>query len=259
MDRSMKEHDRKAAAEPGKPPRVLIGILGGMGPAATADFLEKLIAATPAKSDQDHLPVTVWSNPRIPNRNDALLVPGSPSPAADLQYGVRQLERQGASFIAIACNTAHHWHAEMQSAVSIPVLHIADIAIAALRDGGHRAGTAVGLMCSDGTLASGYYDHRLEAAGFKVVRPSSDMQKRVMQAVYAVKAGDMKHARDLSLALSHEFVTAGAAVLLLACTELPLALAGDLAQLPPYIDATVSLARACVAAASNVGKEAAAT
>jgi aspartate racemase len=255
-DSEVKEQDRIAV--PGTPPQVLVGILGGMGPAATADFLEKLIAATPAKRDQDHLPVAIWSNPRIPNRNDALLVPGSPSPAADLQFGVRQLEAQGASFIAIPCNTAHHWHAEMQSAVSIPILHIADIAIAALREGGHRPGTSVGLMCSDGTLASGYYDQRLAAAGFKVVRPTEDMQKRVMRAVYAVKSAEMKLARDLSLALCREFVAAGAEVLLLACTELPVALANDLRDLPPHIDATVSLAQACVAKALLIIEQAAA-
>jgi aspartate racemase len=264
-DRDLNKHDHdaieagsKTADIPGKPPRVLVGILGGMGPAATADFLEKLIAATPADRDQDHLPVAIWSNPRIPNRNDALLVPGSPSPVADLQFGVRQLEMLGASFIAIACNTAHHWHAEMQSAVSIPILHIADIAIASLREGGQRPGASVGLMCSDGTLASGYYDNRLEAAGFKVVRSTNDMQKRVMRAVYAVKSGDLKLATDLSLQLSREFVAAGADVLLLACTELPVALAGHLELLPPHIDATVSLARACVAKALKVAGDAAA-
>ena len=143
----------------------------------------------------------------------------------------------------------------MQSAVSIPILHIADIAVAALREAGHAAGTAIGLMCSDGTLASGYYDQRLEAAGFQVIRPTKDMQARMMQAIYAVKVADIEHARDLSLQLSEEFVAAGAAVLLLACTELPVALDGHMERRPPHIDATVSLARACVARALAVATE----
>ncbi|MDQ0391542.1 aspartate/glutamate racemase family protein [Labrys monachus] len=239
----------------GRAPEVLVGVLGGMGPAATLDFLDKLIAATPAERDQDHIPVTVWSNPRIPNRNRALLEPGSPSPGPDLQYGVRQLEAQGASFIAIACNTAHHWHAEMQAAVSIPILHIADIAVAALREAGHLPGTAVGLMCSDGTLASGYYDTRLAEAGFAVIRPTDDMQRRMMTAIYAVKVADLTLAGRLSRELAKEFAAAGAGVLLLACTELPVALANDLCGLPSCIDATLCLARACVARAAALASE----
>jgi aspartate racemase len=240
----------RSAAVPVGAPGVLIGVLGGMGPAATLDFLGKIIAATPAGRDQDHIPVAVWSNPRIADRNKALLVPGSPSPAADLQYGARQLETLGASFLAIACNTAHHWHAEIQRAVAVPVLHIADLAVAALGKAGHPPGTPVGLLCSDGTLASGYYDVRLEKAGFTVVRPTSDMQTRMMAAIHAVKIADLKRAGELSRRLADEFRSAGAAVLLLGCTELPIALGNDTQSLPSCLDATACLAEACVARAT---------
>ena len=224
----------------------LIGVLGGMGPAATLDFLAKILAATPVSRDQDHIPVAVWSDPRIPDRNKAILDPDNfPSPAPDLQHGARKLEGVGADFIAIACNTAHHWHDAIQAAVSIPVLQIADIAVSRLTAAGHGPGTMVGLMCSDGTLGSGYYDRRLEAAGFSILRPTAAMQVRMMAAIYAVKVGDMVRAEDLSRALAREFLAAGASVLLVACTELPIALGPDMDRLP-CLDATVCLAEACV-------------
>ncbi len=230
----------------GKP---LIGVLGGMGPAATLDFLAKILAATPASRDQDHIPVAVWSDPRIPDRNKAVLDPDNfPSPAPDLQTGARKLESLGADFIAIACNTAHHWHEPIQAAVSIPVLHIADIAVSRLADAGHRPGTAVGLLCSDGTLGSGYYDRRLETAGYAVVRPTAAMQVRMMRAIHAVKTADLPLAADLSRALAFEFLALGAGVLLIACTELPIALGTDMHRLP-CLDATLCLAEACVARA----------
>ena len=224
----------------------LVGVLGGMGPAATLDFLAKVLAATPVAQDQDHIPVAVWSDPRIPNRNLAILDPERhPSPTPDLQAGARKLEALGADFIAIACNTAHHWHDDIQGAVGVPVLHIADIAVARLAAAGHGAGTAVGLMCSDGTLASGYYDRRLRASDMPVLRPTADMQRRMMEAIYAVKVGAMARAEDLSRALAREFLGEGADVLLVACTELPLALGPDMRALP-CLDATVCLAEACV-------------
>jgi aspartate racemase len=230
----------------------LVGVLGGMGPAATLDFLAKILAATPAAQDQDHIPVAVWSDPRIPNRNLAILEPERhPSPAPDLQAGARRLEGLGADFIAIACNTAHHWHDDIQGAVAIPVLHIADIAVARLAATGHRPGTRVGLMCSDGTLGSGYYDRRLQAAGYPVLRPTTDMQRRMMEAIYAVKVDAMALAARLSRELAREFLALGAEVLLVACTELPLALGPDMHALP-CLDATVCLAEACVARALAV-------
>jgi aspartate racemase len=236
----------------------LIGVLGGMGPAATLDFVGKILAATPAALDQDHIPVAVWSDPRIPNRNLAILDPERhPSPSPALQAGARKLEELGADFIAIACNTAHHWHDDVQGAVRVPVLHIADIAVARLAAARQGAASRVGLMCSDGTLGSGYYDRRLRSAGVTVLRPTAAMQARMMEAIYAVKTGVMAKAEDMSRVLAREFLGMGADVLLVACTELPLALGPDMHSLP-CLDATVCLAEACVERALALGKDGAA-
>ena len=230
----------------------LIGILGGMGPAATNDFIAKIIAATHARSDQDHFPLAVWSNPRIPDRNKAIFDPKRfPSPAPDLQYGARKLQDLGSDFIAIACNTAHHWHAEVQAAVRIPVLHIADVASVRLAAMGLGKGDGVGLLCTEGTRQSGYYDTRLKQFGLRVVYPDEAQQKRMMNVVYGIKRGELDAARATILEIAGTLAAGKVRALLIACTELPIVLDGTSLPLP-CIDATVCLADACVATATAI-------
>src|SRR3954471_9827880 len=104
--------------------RPLLGVLGGMGPLATVDFLAKLIEETPAKGDPDHVPVIVYSVPQIPDRPGAILE-NTESPLPAMLEGVRHLKRGGATLIAIACNTAHFWY-DALSAEGVPIAHIAD-------------------------------------------------------------------------------------------------------------------------------------
>lgn len=227
-----------------------LGVLGGMGPAATVDFVRKVIAATPASRDQDHVPMVVWSDPRIPDRTNALLNQDGSSPVTMLQQGARGLEAAGCGFIAIACNTAHHWHSDIQKVVAVPVLHIADAAIAALLLTGGDRGRRVALMCTDGTLASGFYDRRLRAAGFDVTVPPETVQAGIMAAIQAVKAGDRDTGRKLATSAAAELLNAGADILLLGCTELPIVMDEACSGLP-LLDATEIFARACVARATQ--------
>jgi aspartate racemase len=230
----------------------LIGILGGMGPSATNDFIAKIIAVTPASSDQDHIPLAVWSNPRIPDRNKAIFDPKRfPSPSHDLQLGARKLQDLGSDFIAIACNTAHHWHADIQAAVRIPVLHIADVACVRLAAMGLAKGDGVGLLCTEGTRQSGYYDTRLRQSGLRVVYPDEARQEQIMKAVYAIKRGHLEEARIATLGVAANLVAADIKGLLVACTELPIVLDGSSLPLPT-VDATLCLAEACVAAATAI-------
>ena len=230
----------------------LIGILGGMGPAATNDFIAKILAATHARSDQDHFPLAVWSNPRIPDRNKAIFDPKRfPSPSADLQYGARKLQDLGSDFIAIACNTAHHWHADVQAAVRIPVLHIADVASVRLAAMGLGKGDGVGLLCTEGTRQSGYYDTRLRQFGLRVIYPDESGQEQMMKAVYAIKRGELEQARAMTLDIAAALAAENVKALLIACTELPIVLDG--VELPlPCLDATVCLAEACVTTATTI-------
>ena len=116
----------------------VLGVLGGMGPLASAQFMVRLTLLTPAEQDQDHIPTVLWSDPRVPDRTAARLAGGA-DPLPALLRGIRGLEAAGCGAIAIPCNTAHGWFDAMQAATALPILHIVDAAAAELAPAG-RAG-----------------------------------------------------------------------------------------------------------------------
>jgi aspartate racemase len=224
----------------------LIGILGGMGPLATADLMRKIILATPAARDQDHVPMVIWSVPQVPDRQKALALQG-PSPLPAMEEGIAQLNRAGASRIAIACNTAHHWHAELQRKSAAPIFHIARLTLAALeREGLHEP---VGLIGTHGTIAARLYQDLLEPAGIPcLVNDAQEMDALFVPGCYAIKRGELDHGGDLLERAARVLIARGAKRLILACTEVPVGLEhlrSDL--LPLCIDPTLELARACIA------------
>ncbi|MDR5759778.1 amino acid racemase [Caballeronia sp. LZ035] len=219
-----------------------LGVLGGMGPLATADFLVKLIQATPAASDQEHMPVIVHNVPQVPDRSTAFLA-GSDAPWPHLLDGLRTLERAGCSAIAIPCNTAHVWHQRLAEASTLPVLHIGEAALAALTRRYPRA-RRVGILATAATLKARIYHDQLVARGIEAIDPEPAMQAMYVSAgIAAVKAGRLDDARALLSGAADALMTRGADALLLACTEIPVALAGAAYH---AIDPTDALARACV-------------
>lgn len=230
----------------------LVGVLGGMGPAATADFHHKVVRATPADCDQDHLPLLIRSVPQIPDRSASILT-GSPSPEPALIEQARALRAGGAAVIVIPCNTAHLWHGAVQAAVDVPVLHIADAVLTALdalrmdRGGSSADCWPVGLLATRATVQCGLYPRRAEALGAHATHwivPATQAQDRYVDAgIRAVKAGDLAQGRHLLRQAARALQDLGAQALVLACTEIPLVL-GDLPV--PTIDATQSLAEATV-------------
>ena len=224
-----------------------LGVLGGMGPLATADFLKKLIAATPAQKDPDHVPVIVYSVPQIPDRVAPILRTTGPSPLPAMIEGVHTLEAAGAKCIAIPCITAHHWYDELCQAAQVPIIHIADATCGAMAAQGVRGDVA--LLATDATLRSGFFQHRLQTAGFGVVLPSDDeMQKLVLPAIACVKRHDMVTALALASEAVQRLVARGLQRIVLACSELPPALEGaDTSIAAHCVDTLDALARACVA------------
>lgn len=219
----------------------LIGVLGGMGPLATVDFLEKLIEETPARVDQDHVPVIVYGVPQIPPRVPAILGDGElPLPA--MIKGLETLRRAGAEAIAIACNTAHYWFEPMQEAAGVPILHIVDACRAEIPQGA----APVGLMGTEAALSSRIYQDRLAADGFEfLLNPPDERRDWVLPAIAAVKQGRLEEAGRVAERAVASLVERGAARIILACTELPPALAAIRSpQLGHTIDPTRALARA---------------
>lgn len=236
-----------------------LGVLGGMGPLATVDFMHKLIDATPAARDQEHMPVIVHSVPQIPDRTTAYLS-GSDAPWAYLLDGLRTLERAGAAAIAIPCNTAHIWHRRLVDAASVEVLHIGRASCDALvsrierergsriNNGNDSGGARIGLLATSATLRARIYHDDLERVGLAVVEPDAGRQDDwVMPGIAAVKAGRIDAGRALLTRAAQALQAAGPLdALLLACTEIPVALSGVTLDVP-MVDATDMLARACLA------------
>lgn len=225
-----------------------IGILGGMGPLATVDLMTKIIVSTPAQRDQDHVPVVAWNVPQVPDRQRALAGDG-PSPLPAMLEGIARLNDAGATCIAIACNTAHHWYDALQAQSAAPILHIARVTLDALRRDGGQAGGPVGLIATQGTLDARLYQDLLEPAGINCMTPDQDqMRSLFVPGCYAIKRGELDKGGHLLDALAEALVAAGATRLVLACTEVPPGLERIGSQrLPLCIDPTLALAQACIA------------
>ena len=230
---------------PPKFPR--IGVLGGMGPMATADFLAKLSRATPAKRDQEHFPVTIESAPQIPDRVAALEGRGEDPLPALMAVG-RRLVDAGCELIAMPCNTAHLWHGALCDQLGVPFLHIADAVAGRLGDA-----RRIGLMATTSTLRSGLYQQRIGGAFTWVLPADDEMEQRVMPGVAAVKRDDIRAATELLRPVARRLAASGIDALVLGCTEIPLALSQTDVDVP-VIDATAALAEATVAAAMQLAR-----
>ncbi|MFQ5757906.1 MAG: aspartate/glutamate racemase family protein [Acidiferrobacterales bacterium] len=227
------------------PPR--LGILGGMGPLATADFLRKLIAATPAERDPEHIPVIVYSVPQIPDRVGPILRGCGDSPLPAMVEGIRTLEATGAQCIAIPCITAHHWYDDLARAANVPVIHIAQATCTALKQRG--AGANVGLLATAATLRSGFFRIQLQASGYEVIVPAQqDMAQLLLPAIACVKRHELTPALELLTRAIDNLLARAVDTIVLACSELPVAFE----RAPPdlaarCVDTLEALARACVA------------
>jgi aspartate racemase len=226
----------------------IIGVLGGMGPLAGADFVSRLTLATEAARDQDHLRTVLWSDPTVPDRTEAALR-GGPSPLPAMLAGVRILEQAGAGCLAIPCNTAHLWADEIAAATPLPLLHIVDAAAGALAARGVTAGM-IGVMGTTATLALGLYQTRLAARGYACLTPDeTEMREAVSPAIARVKANDLAGATAPLLGVARHLAERGAQAVVLGCTEIPLALRGPDAAASGLvlIDTIDALARAALA------------
>jgi aspartate racemase len=223
----------------------VLGVLGGMGPLASAEFMRRLTLLTPAARDQDHIPAMLWSDPRVPDRTAARIA-GGEDPLPALLRGIRGLEAAGAGAIAIPCNTAHGWFDGMQAATKLPILHIVDAAAAELRRLGVPGGT-IGVMGTAGTLAMRLYQDRLERQGWRCLVPdAAEMERLVSPGIALVKANDVAAAHAPLAEAARNLAASGAAAVVLGCTEIPLGIAAG-PQLPfPVCDTIDALARAAI-------------
>ncbi len=224
-----------------------IGILGGMGPMATADLFKKIIDYTAAAKDSEHIHVCIDSNTDIPDRTEAILH-GGKDPVPELVSSAIRLECIGADLLIIPCNTAHYFYDKICAMVHIPVLNMIEETVKEVK---RQNISCVGLLATDGTIESGVYDRVFEKYGISVLHPSILRQKDVMDLIYkGVKAGN----KDADLigfyGALEELKQKGAETMILGCTELPIAFEMYNIQFT-NIDPTAVLARSAIVCANG--------
>ena len=219
-----------------------LGVIGGLGPLATAHFMELVIRMTDVQRDQDHLNMIIYSVPTIPDRTAYILDSTKPSPLPEMIRIGQLLAQQKAECVAIPCFTAHYFFDELCSSIDIPVIN----AIHSTADYLHQAGIRkVGIMATTGTVRSGLFRQALTQRGMETLIPSPEGQAAVMSLIY----DDIKQSRPADMDRFHqvrqELQEMGAEVIILGCTELSM-IKRDNAIGPGFIDAMEVLAAACV-------------
>ncbi|MEX3957713.1 aspartate/glutamate racemase family protein [Trinickia sp. EG282A] len=239
-----------------------IGVVGGVGPAATVDFLGKIVGNTPASRDQEHIKLLVEQNPQIPDRTENLIGDGA-DPTVSLYATCKKLEDGGADLIAIPCNTAHAFVERIQPYLGIPIVNMLTVTVSYLREAFPDV-RDVGLLATSGTIESGVYRKALASHGLRHVVPGPALQMRVMEAIYGkqgVKAGfkSGQCQEDIRAAVEG-LIEEGVGVIVLGCTELPILLTsgefiGSRGTRVQLVDPTEVLARKCVGYAKTRGAE----
>lgn len=196
-----------------------MGVIGGLGPLATAYYLELMVRMTDAARDQEHPEIIIMNIPSIPDRTAYILGRSQEDPLPPMAQLGRQLKQMGASVLATPCITAHYFHEQLQEGTGLPLIHGIRCTAQTLFDAGIRK---VGLMATDGTVQSGIFQQQVEQMGMELILPGEEGQKGVMTLIYdQVKAGV---APDMALfaSIRDELRGKGAQAVVLGCTELSL-------------------------------------
>ena len=226
----------------------IVGILGGMGPEATVDLMQRIIRLTPALDDMDHIRCIVDNNPKVPSRIKAIIEGDGEDPGPCMADMGRWLESWGAHFLVIACNTAHYYYDAVQNAVKIPVINLIDLVSNHVKVN-FPEHDKVGILASPAVAMTGLYAKRFKELGIEDVWPDPDYQERLLNIIKEIKKGNTgsKVRKDYEK-VCENLLHKGANIAIIACTELS-ALGADLPI--NAIDAAQVLARQIVQVAKN--------
>ncbi|TFD00128.1 aspartate/glutamate racemase family protein [Cryobacterium sinapicolor] len=200
---------------------MVLGILGGMGPAATADVYSKIIAAQAPLSDQEGMSVIVYADPNVPDRSAALLDMG-PSPVTALRRGAMALSAMGATHLVIACNTAH---AFLEDDGTLGGAHVVDMTTSAVEEcvANTEVGEMVAVLGTAGLGRSALYERALNSYGRSLLEIGPEVQELVTRLIYGVKASmDVQLLKRMWDQVESHLESQGIECAILACTELPL-------------------------------------
>ena len=224
-----------------------LGILGGMGPAASNEFVTRLVAKTPATKDQDHIPFVLWSDSTIPDRSTSMLNKDD-KPLPYLLAGIQGLKIAGCTTIVIPCNTAHFWfsHLEKIAAWNAKIIHIVDSVTDALRDI-NVTNDKIGIIGTKATIEYGLYQYKLNKLGWECITPTKEqMDTLVNPAINLIKASNMDQAHEMLMTVIHSLINKGAKAVVLGCTEIPLSIRENTVQDTPIINSIDSLVMSAI-------------
>jgi aspartate racemase len=223
-----------------------LGVLGGMGPLATADFLGKLVLNNSAKTDQEHIPLILYADCTTPDRTASILGEG-PSPLPKLLAGIAFLNGAGVKAICIPCNSAHCWYDEMVSASSAPILHIVKASADQVRKKKPNANT-VGVLSTLGTHQMGIYRKTLSDLGYEVVAPTDEeFATLVSPGIAMIKANNLEGAEAVFRKATERLVERGAEIVVLGCTEIPIGMRDQYRESPElFVDSNDALALSAI-------------
>lgn len=223
-------------------PSKTLGVYGGLGPAASAEFLRLLAQLSPAKVDQDHPVVYMYSNPQIPDRSSSIMGVG-PSPENDLKTGLDTLCSWGADFLAVPCNTAHFFIDHFRDELRAPLVHIVEATVA---EAISTSPSGAWLLATGGTLHSGIYQREGDKNGYDLIVPPMDIMEMVSTSIEEVKGGNLPLAGKIMVHVVESLRSIKDLPVIGACTELPLAY--DASGLPSngIISSLKALSKKCI-------------
>jgi aspartate racemase len=228
----------------------IVGVIGGLGPEATHDFFGKVLAHSHAQTDQQHLHLIIENNPKTPNRNDAIAGTG-PSSAPALCTMAQNLEKAGADFIVMACNTAHAFEKDIRNAIKTPFVSLIDEVVDEVTSK-HTGVQRVGLLAAQGCIDSQIYHRAFQTKGVEVLTLDASSQADFMKLLYRIKSGERSSAaKDAMRELAEVLASKDVEVLVAGCTEVPLVLDQGSCSVP-LVDSTDVLAKRCVAYARKI-------
>lgn len=228
-----------------------LGVIGGMGAQASADFYNMIISCTQASTDQDHIDILLYSKSSIPDRSAAIRNGNEKPVTQALQEAYDKLSGAGVDYIAITCNTAHHFLEDIKLNKDTPIIDMIEECANHLKE---RQIKKVGLMATEGTLSSKVYDKKLLKNGIEVISPSMEKQKLLMQLIYEQIKSGKEPDHSIFQAVANELISQQVELILLGCTEL--SVYANMMQLGEfYVDAQTILAKKCVSLCGGILKE----
>ncbi|WP_028563227.1 aspartate/glutamate racemase family protein [Paenibacillus pinihumi] len=197
-----------------------LGVLGGMGPKATAVFIERIVEHTAAKQDQDHINMVVLNHAALPDRTEAIESGNYDNFTDAIHRDLKLLEQAGAANIAVPCNTSHFFYGQMQQMTSVPIIHMVDETIRTVRETDSSI-ERIGLLATNGTVKSGVYANSCVEYGLDLVVPPNQLQREISEIIYEqVKRNGDLNAAGLVHIIDQLITDYRCDRVIIACTEL---------------------------------------